>query len=142
MTIDTTGTIRDLDFGSGTQYQVDPAGIGGLGSPTVKTADTQFDGRDGSFGAPDFLDIRVITIPLIILGESPEDATSLLDDLNDAFAPCRDGVDITLELTLPGWGTARAWTGRPRGVDVDSASLKNSTLRALCRFDALDPNYA
>lgn len=139
MTLDATGSLRSLDFGTGTQYSIDEPGIAGLGN-TIKSADTSYDGRDGSSGSTDWLDVQVFSIPIEILGDDADDAMSLLDDLLTAFAPCRDGVDVELALSLPGWGD-RSWFGRPRGVEIDAHDLADGMVKALCRFDALEPNY-
>lgn len=140
MTTDATIVLGALTMGTGTPYAIDVDGIAGLGVPDTKTADTVFDGRDGAFAAPDFLSVRVVTIPIVILGSSPDDAFDGLAALNTAWGPARDGVDLTLVLTLPGWGTVNL-IGRPRGVVADTKEMKNSTIRALCRFDGMDPNF-
>lgn len=138
--VDATAELRSLTMGTGTSYAIEEPGIVGLGVPTTKTADTQLDGRDGSFGAPDFNDVRVITIPIVILGTDAADAFNKLDNLNDAWQPARDGVDLDLVLTLPGWGEV-VLVGRPRGVVDDCALMGSGIIRALCRFDALDPAF-
>lgn len=138
-TVPITVTLNGLVMGDGTDYPIDEPGISGLGVPTTKTADTVFDGRDGSFAAPDFLDVRVITIPLIIAGADADAAFSLLADANDAWAPARDGVDLELEMTLPVWGDV-AFLGRPRGMDVDLSLVGDGIAKALCRFDATAPS--
>lgn len=130
--------LRATLFGASTIYQTDPTGWKGLGSPPVKSADTQYDGQDGSAGAPDFLDVRVLTFPFEILGATPDDAFNALQDLSVAWAPARDGVNLPLYFQVPGWGKVFV-NGRPRGVDDDAAQAKSSTIHALCRFDALDP---
>lgn len=138
--LDATAELRSFTMGTGTDYVIEEPGITGLGVPQTKTADTQLDGRDGSFGAPDFNDVRVITIPILILGTDAGDAFNKLATLSDAWEPARDGVDLDLVLTLPGWG-ATVLVGRPRGVVDDCELMGQGTIRALCRFDALDPAY-
>lgn len=130
--------LRALLMGATTIYEVDIAGLKGLGSPAAKTADTPLDGRDGSIGAPDFLDVRVITIPVVILGATPADAFDGLAALNTAFAPTADGVDLPLYFQVPGWGKVFV-NGRPRSLEDDTSQAKNSVIKALGRFDALDP---
>lgn len=140
MSTDATLELNGLTMGTGTAYAIAPAGIKGLGIPATKTADTSFDGRDGVFAAPDFLDARLVTVEFILLGTSPENAAALLDDLNTAWGPARDGVDVVLTITMPGFGPA-SLVGRPRGVDADLTDMKNSTFRALCAFFGTDPNF-
>lgn len=132
--------LRASLFGATTGIDIDVAGIKGLGTPAPKTSDSSYDGQDGSAAAPDFLDIRVITIPLVVtaVGDAGT-GMSGLDVINDAWAPARDGVDQELHLQLPGIGHV-FFIGRPRGVDDDLALLpKGSIVRALTRFDAIDP---
>jgi len=130
--------INALLLGAGTDYQVDPTGVTGLGLPQTKTADTAYDGRDGSAGSTDFLDVRIISVPIRILGETPEAAYDDFLALLGAWAPARDAVDVELHIQLPGLGHIY-FNGRPRGVTEDLSQLKNSDIGALCRFDALDP---
>lgn len=136
--VNATATLNGLTIGVGTGYPIDEPGIGGLGVPPTKTADTTLDGSDGASAAPDFLDIRVITIPLIINGTDQDEAFTGLAALNAAWAPARDGVDLELAMTLPSWGSVIV-TGRPRGVEIDVAEAGEGTILALCRFDCMDP---
>lgn len=142
---DVAVTLNALAMGTGTFYEIDPAGIGGLGSPAAKTADTAYDGRDGSFAAPDYLDVRVVTIPVTILADLTQpdpqaDAFTKLAALNTAWAPANDGINLTLTLTLPGWGTVLL-VGRPREVVADLTDMKSGVIAALCRFDGIIPNF-
>lgn len=133
-------TLRTLMMGIGTQYRIDEPGIGGLGQPPVKTADTPLDGRDGSFAAPDFKDVRAITIPLILDGADENDVWALAAALNDAWEPAEDGVDLELGLTLPVWGDL-VLVGRPRGVELDLTDVGSGSALALCHFDAVAPVF-
>lgn len=137
---DATVELNTLVLGTGTAYVIDEPGISGLGVPPTKTADTPLDGQDGSSGAPDFLDVRTLTIPLIINGTDAGDAFTLLAALNTAWAPAEDSVDLELTLTLPSWDPFVV-VGRPRGVDVDMTEMGAGVMRALCRFDGLNPNF-
>lgn len=137
MTITATAVIRDLTLGTGTPYAWDVAGLGGMGTPEPKVAQTDYDGRDGSFAGPEFLGVRILTLPFVLLGTDPDDALNGLEELNIAFAPARDGVDVPLVLTLG--AKVYTYAGRPRGVDVDPALWKAGTLRALCTYVATSP---
>lgn len=134
-------TLRGVTMGIGTGFRIDEPGIGGLGLPPIKTADTQLDGRDGSFGAPDFKDVRVLTIPLIV--DADGDTDNLFNGLQillDAWEPAEDGVDLELGLTLPHWGDL-VCVGRPRGCDIDLVDAGGGIAAALCRFDGLAPVF-
>jgi hypothetical protein len=138
--INATVTLRGLPMGFGTAYRIDEAGIEGLGVPDTKTADTSYDGRDGVFAAPDYLEVRALTIPLVLNGADAAAAFNLLADINGAWAPAEDGVDLELALTLPSWGDV-ILIGRPRGVEVDLAEVGDGIILALCHFDGTNPNF-
>lgn len=132
--------LRGNLYGATTGVDIDVAGIKGLGTPSPKTSDSSYDGQDGSAAAPDFLDVRVITIPFVVTAVG-DAGTGMggLDFINDGWAPARDGVDQELHIQLPGIGHVY-FIGRPRGVDDDLALLpKGSIVRAITRFDAIDP---
>lgn len=132
--------LNGLLMGTGTEIQFGEGAIGGLGVPQVKTSDSPYDGQDGSAGAPDFLDVRVVTLPLLVVPASrdPGDAGLLWTGIELAWAPARDGVNVELHFQLPGWGHLFL-IGRARGATLDASDLKSGVLEALCRFDALDP---
>lgn len=136
--------LRAVLFGvvagdGGFGFSIDEAGIDGLGVPPTKTADTPLDGQDGSFGAPDFLDVRVLTIPINISGVDEGDVMDGLAILNEAWLPASDGVDLELHMQLPGWGHIKV-LGRPRGATPGSyVEVGAGWLPVLCRFDCLDP---
>lgn len=130
--------LNGLEMGTGTDYPIDEAGISGLGVPQTKSADTSYDGRDGVFAAPDYLDVAPITIPLILNGADTDAALALLDALNTAWAPARDGVDLELGIAV-GTGWSKIYLGRPRGVEADLTEVGNGVILALCHFDATTP---
>lgn len=138
MTFSPSIALGSLTLGAGTQYQVDADGIGGLGVPDPKTADTALDGRDGSYAGPDFMGPAIITIPVVILGDDDDDLDDLVAALKTGWAPARDGVDVGLVIVgIP--GSDGTYVGRPRGLTLDLAQAKNLTAKALLRFDALSP---
>jgi hypothetical protein len=130
--------LNGLLMGATTEYQIDVAGIKGLGNAPAKTADSQFAGRHGSSGAPDFFDVRMITIPIKVISDTPEDAWASFGALLNAWTVATDGVDVELHIQLPGFGH-NFYIGRARGCDDDQSLLKNSIIGGLCRFDALNP---
>jgi len=72
-------------MGTGTAYALDVDGNAGLGTPDTKTAEPSSTARRRLSAAPDFLGVRIVTIPVVILGTSPEDAFNGLADLNTAW---------------------------------------------------------
>lgn len=140
MSTDATLLLNGLTMGTDTKYAIAEDGIKGLGVPDSKSADFTFDGRDGVFAAPDFLGPRLITVELVLLGDSPEDVFALLGTLNTAWGPARDGVDLELTITVPDWGGV-ILLGRPRGVEADVTDMKSNTMRALCAFLGTNPNF-
>lgn len=138
MTFTPTATLGALVLGAGTAYQIDPDGIGGLGIPPAKTADTVLDGRDGSYAGPDFMGPAVITIPITILAADDAELDTLITALKTGWAPARDGVDVGLVIAgVP--GSNGTYAGRARELTLDLTQAKNLTAKALLRFDALTP---
>lgn len=144
---DATITLRDLAggvitvFGTGTPYTFDVDGIKGLFTPESKANQSQVDGRDGVYAGPEFLGVRIITIPLVLLGSSPGDAIGGFLGLGTLWQPGRAGVDSELVFDLPGLDTPIGLFGRPNGGAEDVTQMKNSTLKVLLRFDANNPNF-
>lgn len=131
--------LRATLMGASSNYQIAPPGIAGLGLPPVKSADTELGHADGSVAADDFRGVRVITIPLIIGGDSAISASTAMTrftTLLTAWAPSTS--DIPLYIRLPGWGKFHV-NGRPRGLDEDLSQLKNGLINVLATFHALDP---
>lgn len=128
--------LQGLTMGAGTDYEIGPAGISGLGVPKAKTADVELDGQDGAFGSPDYMGVRVLLIPVEIGGSSAGDVFDNLEILNTAWEPVEDDVEIT--ITLPGWGTF-SYMGKPRGMDADPALARSGVIMGIGEFHALDP---
>lgn len=128
--------LRGLLMGVGTIYQIGEEGIDGLGNPKAKTADADLDGQHGAFGSPDYMDVRVILIPLTILEDSAADAFNALKLLSIAWEPVVE--DVQLHLQLPGWGHIY-FLGRPRSLDADTRYVKAGEVACIAEFHALDP---
>jgi hypothetical protein len=128
--------LQGLTMGAGTNYEIGPAGISGLGVPKTKTADVDLDSQHGAYGSPDYLSVRVLLIPITVSGDNAADAFDNLELLNTAWGPVQADVEIT--ITLPGWGTF-SYMGRPRGLDVDPEFAKSGEFSAIGEFHALDP---
>lgn len=123
-------------YGRGTDVLIDDPGVDGLGSPDAKTQDVDLDNADGVFGGPDYLQLRVVTIPVLIAVPSdPAAAMTDLADLRDAWAPVTD--DIPLAIQLP--GGKFIVNGRPRSLKPDLTEMSSGMIRALLRFDCPDP---
>lgn len=134
---DWQGNVRALTFGAGTDWEIEPPGISGLGIPSPRTRDAERGDRHGDVGGDDVLPRRILSIPLVTTRSSPGAAWEALEsELKVAFA--ESIVDEALDLRLPG-GALRRYYGRPRGLSEDLSLLKSSTVRALCTFEALDP---
>ena len=158
--------LRSMLMGDNTMYTIDRSrgAIKGLGMPPAKTADTELDHADGSYGGEDYTGPRVITVALLIKGSensgtwndadstwngsggtwdttggsgtSPGGALNGLSALNDAWAAST--TDIPLYLRLPGWGKFHV-NGRPRGLDEDLSLLTFGLIVVMATFVALDP---
>lgn len=130
--------LQGLLIGVGTQFEIIPPGISGLGVPPPKTADVPLDEAPGSYGSPDQPDKRVITIPFAIKGADDGDAMDLFDDAIAAWTPT--AADVELHLQLPGssWGHV-VYEGRPRGLVEVAEHLHTGTIYCFGTFEALDP---
>lgn len=121
-------TIYGIEMGAG--------GITGLGVPRVKTADLEYADANGSYGGKDRLDVRVITVPLVIRGSTATGAMDGLETMNTAWAPSI--VDLPLYIRLPGFGKFYV-NGRPRGLDADLKDMQFGAVHALATFVCLNP---
>lgn len=109
--------------------------IDGLGVPDSKTQDVPYNFGDGSYANPDHLDMRLITIPVVLRGGSTTAMTNF-KALTLAWVPM--SADTDLAFQLPGWGKFYV-NGRPRGIKADLAVMKFGAVRALLRFDCPNP---
>src|SRR5688500_8532663 len=114
--------LRGVLMGYGTDYQIRPEGIGGLGSPAAKVRQVTLAHDDGSYAATELLTERVITVPITITGDAPDDAVDKFVALTTAWTP---GGDVVLHGQLPGWGHWSV-TGRSRPAASDLSNLKSS----------------
>lgn len=139
---DWQGNLRALTFGAGTDWEIEPPGISGLGIPTARTRDAERGASHGDVGGDDVLPRRILTIPLVTTRSSAGAAWIALEqELKVAFA--ESIIDEALDLRLPHVDPApvvlRRFYGRARGLSEDLSLLKSATVRALCTFEALDP---
>lgn len=137
-----TITLDGFTIGAGTDYHVDPKGIDGLGHPALRTGDVPRGHADGSVGANDYLVARLITVPVTILGDDPDDTWTKVQALLDAWEPSDLDLDLDIQITST---IALSFSGRPGAegqspVELDLADLYHgSVIRALLTFRALDP---
>lgn len=110
--------------------------IEGLGVPDAKTQDVNFTGRDGAYANPDYMSVRLITIPILVKGTTESAAMTSLKALSLAWIPY--GADTDLAFQLPGWGKFMV-NGRPRGAKFDLTRLRGGVIHALLRFDCPTP---
>jgi len=139
---DWQGNLRALTFGAGTDWEIEPPGIGGLGIPTARTSDAERGDRHGDVGGSDRLPRRILSIPLVTTRTSPGAAWLALEqEAKVAFA--ESSADLELDLRLPAVPetdpVVRRFYGRARGLSEDLSLLKSSTVRVLGTFEALDP---
>lgn len=152
------GDLLNADFqveiqgtltGEGTAYQLGPEVVRGLlDEPEPKTRDFEYQGQDGSAGAGDFRDVRVLHWDYLI-GCRDEGVTGDVDQaVTDALAlvalwqPVSDPDGIELHFQLPGFGHKYV-VGFPRGITFTSDSRlwanDNGFTQAIARFDCLNP---
>ncbi len=110
--------------------------IDGLGVPDAKTQDVVFNSKDGSYANPDYLTVRLLSIPVILRGTSPSAVMTSFKALTLAWVPV--SADVALAFQLPGWGKFYV-NGRPRGIKTDLKLMNRSAVRAILRFDCPNP---
>lgn len=139
ITDDYQAELNGVLMGAGTNYDFGPAGISGLlGIPKAKTADVDFDHKDGSRPSPDFMGVRTVLLHLNVEGIDPEDAFANFALLAIAWEPQGDSALVELHVQLPGIGHVYL-NGRPSSLEEDVAAMKSGHLTAIGEFRALDP---
>lgn len=130
VTVDLDGFLID-----GTDYVVEAEGIEGLwGLPPVRTPGDLARGHaDGTVFGYDYLEHRIITIPVVIRADTPADCITLIRALEAAWAPA-EGLDDDRTLTIDAWGETSVFTGRPRGCEVVATDLPDGAADALLIF--------
>lgn len=128
------GSLNGVTFGAGTNYRFEPANVSGIGEPSPKTNDVDLRHGDGAYADTDRKNVRIITIPFVVLGTSPSNAMDNFETLAAAWVP---GGNVTLELYLP--GKHFTCSGRPRGLIEDLRRLKASVVDCIGTFVALNP---
>lgn len=128
--------IRTLVTGAGTSYLLDEEGIGGLGEPEAKSNDADLGHAAGSYLGRDYVGVRIITVPYLVVGTTPANTGTLFGTLRTAWATSETNID--LHLRLPGFGHL-AVVGRPRGLICDMGRQKHSLIRAIGTFVCGDP---
>lgn len=123
-------------MGAGTNYELGPGPITGLGQPPAKVQDVTLSHEPGAYGAKEFTDVRTLSIPLLIHGTDPADAMTNFATVSAAWAASE--TDVELWIQLPGFGKFHV-VGRPREFADDLTNLKSSEIAALGTFVALDP---
>lgn len=140
LTADWQVEVGALVLGAGTAYEIDDAagGIGGLGLAGIRSYDAPRGDRDGEVAVDDVYEARLLTIPVVAVGDGPAAASALVTELRAAWAA--QAGEVTLDLRLPGQPeTALRFYGRPRGLQEDQRLLRSGVVRALATFRALDP---
>ena len=135
---DYTFELRTTLMGDGTNYQLGPLGerVDGLFDvPQAKSADVELHHEDGAYGSPDYVGVRVITIPFYLEG-TPSDVGGWAKTLHTVWAPST--TDIPLYFQWPGFGKGYV-NGRPRSLRVDARFSHFGQITAQAMFVALDP---
>lgn len=111
--------------------------VDGLGSPDAKTQDVTFNFGDGSYANPDYLGMRLITIPAMV--RAPGDPNTAMIEalsLGGVWAPV--AADVSLAFQTP--GPVQFYVmGRPRGAKMDTTHIDLGVIYMLLRFDCPDP---
>lgn len=129
-------TLRGVTIQTTTAYEFEAGGITGLGNPSVRTADQERGQLHGDVGGDDVFEKRVITIPALVLGDTPEDCMTKLTALKVAWAPSYTDIPLTVSVA----GASLTFNGRPRGCDADLSFLgTGSVARVFLTFEALVP---
>lgn len=110
--------------------------IEGLGVPDAKSQDVEYAGRDGSYGNPDYLSVRMITIPIVMKSASASTTMTNFKGLTQSWVPLTADTDLAFQL--PGWGKFYI-NGRPRGAKADLTLVNRAVVRVLLRFDCPNP---
>ena len=104
---------------------------GGLLSIGAKTNDVDLGHADGVYAGPDFVEAKLITVPLAFV-------PSVRAAVMQAFTP--GSVDVELHMSIPNWG--HVWmVGRPRGIAEGNLDLfaGQPAITCLGLFLATDP---
>lgn len=128
--------IRTTLFGTGNNsVWIAREQIEGIGIVEPKTSDVDLWGQPGAEGNPEYDDVRVISIPTLIVAATPATAISALATLRTAWANSTTDIPLCFRLG----GVKMKVTGRPRGGRDDLSRLHMSIIEVLLRFDGLDP---
>lgn len=122
--------------GSGNAHLEFGQSIGGLGVPDAKTQDVVWNLKSGSYANPDYLPMRVLTIPALIRSTSASAVMTSLKALQLDWIPVVADTDLAFQL--PGWGKFMV-NGRPRGATFDFSARSTQVAHVLLRFDCPDP---
>jgi hypothetical protein len=148
--------IQGLLTGDGTDYELGPQAISGLGEPKPKTRDFTLQGQAGSIGAGDYSDVRVVLIDYVVCArcevvsaeltdESVETAIANMQTLAAAWAPVADPAGVELHFQLPGF--RRYLVGFPRGIEFDEGpslfvtGRGGASVTGVAEFHAMIPAF-
>lgn len=122
-------------LGNGSAWIEYPQSVDGLGGPDAKTQDVTYNFGPGSYANPDYLDMRLITIPCILRSSSASTLGTALSGLTTNWAPRSTDTDLAFQLP----GIKFYVMGRPRGAKADMSRIREKAIRVLLRFDCPDP---
>jgi hypothetical protein len=137
VTADWQVELGGVTIGAGTGYVI-TGPITGLGSPVPRSADSERGMSPGDVAGVDVDARRVLTIQVGVDETDAASAMTSFEVLKSAWAS--SSVDVALDIRLPGFASVvRRFYGRPRGMDVELASLHTGWIDVLATFEALDP---
>lgn len=137
VTMDWQVELGGVTVGAGTGYVL-TGPITGLGLAVPRSADSERGMSPGDVAGVDVDARRVLTIQVGVDGADAASGMAEFEVLKGAWAS--SPIDVALDIRLPGFASvARRFYGRPRGMDVELASLHTGWIDVLATFEALDP---
>jgi hypothetical protein len=131
-------SIDAFVMGAGTAYRLGPDFLSGIRTTGVKGRDFELQGQDGSVGAGDYKDVRVIVADLVVVTDDLADLLAALDLLAAAWEPTAAEVAFAWkEPTI----AERTVSGFPRRFEIDETDRRRLSGVQACTavFHALNP---
>lgn len=129
--------IRELLLGPGTSYRIRRPGTTPHAFPDITSDDIPWDQAHGVHASADWAGGRRVPLKVGIMPGNRADALSALRDLQAAWAPSQQDIEIAWRDDL---GTFR-YVGRPRLADPNEDLVSAGIVEVDCRFLATNPFY-
>lgn len=131
-------SVNGFVMGAGTVYRLAPGSLSGIDAAPPKARDFMLEGADGSIGAGDYRDVRIISVELVIVRTNITDAFTSARTLAGAWIP--QAAPVAFNFKLPGDGE---WTcsGFPHRCEIDRGDRRRfgGVLAAFAQFRATSP---